>query len=109
MRYFKILLCLLVTCSAVMGIGLGADADASTGHTHQFVVSDKTLYNVRSGPTHTYVSGYKYDPITGVSTPVYGECHTATYQYRGTYRCGCGATDGFYYYPDEPYHSACGQ
>lgn len=107
MKRFKILICLVVTWSVVMGIGLGVDA--SVQHLHDFRVDEKILYNVRSGPTHTYIIGYNLDPVTGARIPVYGgECRTATFQYRGTYRCECGATNGFYYFPDEPYHSACG-
>lgn len=107
MKRFKILFCLLATWSVVMGIGLGVDA--SVQHIHDFRVHEKVLYNVRSGPTHSYIAGYDQDPLTGVRTPVYGECRTATFQYRGTKVCECGATNGFYYYPDETHHSDCGQ
>lgn len=99
---------------------------ATVAHTHNYKVYDKTLYNVKSGSSHSYVSGYKTDPVTGNMTPVYGTCYTSIYQYRGTYTCKdlvvvkddetgeiisateCGATSGYYYYADETHHSACG-
>lgn len=90
---------------------------AATGHEHRYTVEGKTLYNVRSGASHTYQSGTKEDPITGVVTPVYDTCYVSYFQYKGTYTCQvtvngvkCGATlSEPYYYPDEPHHSACGQ
>lgn len=101
----KDFLCLCVMGCMVMGTGVVASA-----HIHDFQVQGKVLYNVKASSSHSYVSGYNTDPLTGVKTPVYDTCYTAIYQYRGVFTCtDCQATNGYYYYPDETRHSAYGQ
>lgn len=114
-RFRKLVCMILVGC---MMIGVCITVNAAAGHEHKYYVTGKTLYNVRTGPSHSYQSGKTVDPITGVETPVYSTCYTSYWQYRGTWTCKisvngveCGATlPGFYYFdPDEEHHSACGK
>lgn len=125
MKLLKHFFCLFAVGCIVIGTSIYTYA--AVAHTHNYKVNDKTLYNVKAGASHSYVSGYKTDPITGNMTPVYSTCYTSIYQYRGTFKCTdlivirdeetgdiisaaeCGATSGFYYYPDETHYSACRQ
>ena len=85
-------------------IKITSDISAERGSTAKEPIK---IYSVRPGGTHSYQSGIATDPITGQQTPTYGTCFYSYQQYRGIWRCKCGSTNGYYYYPDEEAHSAC--
>ncbi len=114
-KRFRKLICMIL--AGCMMIGLCITVNAAAGHKHYYEVLGKTLYNVRTGPSHSYESGTQKDPITGIETPVYSTCYISYWQYKGTRTCTlsvngltCRATlSDPYYYPDEEHHSACGK
>lgn len=100
--------------AGVMLCGLAVTANAADGvmrapvHVHAFSVPRYSLYNSFSSGTHTYVSGYKVDPSTRKTTPVYSSCTILVNQYVGTWTCACGETNGKDY-KTEMQHTKCGQ
>lgn len=112
MSRMKKIMGLMVAGTLSLGIAVSAYAAESVmktpGHVHAFSVVDYTCYNSFSSGTHSYVSGYRVDPATGQTTPTYSSCTIVVYQYRGTWKCACGATDGQAYKTEER-HMNCGQ
>lgn len=96
----------------VLVLGFAATAYAEENvmreptHTHAFSVPSYSCYNSATGSTHPYVSGYEVDS-KGNTTPVYSNCTTVVYYYKGLWKCACGATNG-YDYKNEEVHTACG-
>ena len=109
-RVKKVTAAMLVS---VLVLGFAVTAHASESvlrapvHTHAFSVPSYSCYNSFSSGTHSYVSGYKVDS-KGNTTPVYSSCTILVYQYKGVWKCACGATNGADY-KTETEHTACGQ
>lgn len=109
-RAKKVIATMLVSV-LVSGFAVTAHAEESIMrepvHTHAFSVPSYTCYNSFVTGTHTYISGYKVDD-KGNTTPVYATCTITVKQYRGEWKCACGATNGMDY-KSETQHSGCGQ
>ncbi len=101
-----LVLALVLLCS--QSLAATAASAASTNHTHQYYIKDRTrLAPVGSASTHQYFDGYHNYP-DGHKEPVYKTCTVWTFEYRGTWTCECGKTDGYTYWT-EPVHSNCGK
>lgn len=113
MSRLKKVMGLMLAGTLSLGIAVSAyAAESATGvpeHVHAFSVVSYTCYNsYGTGQEHQYVSGYKVDPNTGKTTPIYSTCALVAYFYKGVWECACGAADG-YDYKTETRHSKCGK
>lgn len=108
-RTKKVIATMLVS-ALVSGFAVTANAEESImrepEHKHAFSVVNYTCYNSFVVGTHTYVSGSKVDDKGNV-TSVYSTCTITVKQYRGEWKCACGASDGMYE-TSETQHSGCG-
>lgn len=106
-KYMFLVLAIVLLCS--QELAATAASAASTDHTtHQYYIKDRTrLAPVGSPSTHQYLDGYNNYP-DGHKEPVYKTCTVWTFEYRGTWTCECGKTNGYTYWT-EPVHSNCGR
>lgn len=110
MSRLKKVMGLMLAGTLSLGIAVSAYAAESVmrapKHVHIFN-ADLACYNSFSSGTHRYVLGYRVDPDTVELIPIYAECGIVVYQYKGTWKCACGATDGPAYRTEER-HMNCG-
>ena len=104
----KPFLVLILMTTVLCGVSLTSSAEGEPIHKHAYSPGQYVCYGSIPGTTHPYISGYRVDPQTGETTPVYGTCYVGIMQYRAPLLCNCGAQNG-YVYENREVHSDCGQ
>lgn len=111
MSRLKKVMGLMLAGTLSLGIAVSAYAAESVmrtpQHVHAFSVVNYVYYDSHSYGSHRYMSGYRVDADTGETMPVFSNCTLIEYQYRGEWKCACGATDGPAY-KSELRHMDCG-